>query len=146
MAKGKGKKREANDSQETATAARDHCIWSLDDEKKLVEYAVQHHAKGGDGMNFTKSFWVSAATEMATCPCPEDAPKTPEACQSKWTWIKKMYQVVDKIANHASGLSFHSELGANITAESETMWVGFVKHNLSVKPLRNKGWAHNEVL
>ncbi|KAG1818605.1 uncharacterized protein BJ212DRAFT_1209346, partial [Suillus subaureus] len=102
--------------------------------------------KGGDGMNFTKSFWVSAAAEMATHPCPKGTSKTPEACQSKWTWIKKMYQVVNKIASHASGPSFHSELGANITTESETMWVDFVKHNPSVKPLRNKGWAHYEAL
>ncbi|KAG2102319.1 hypothetical protein BD769DRAFT_1676644 [Suillus cothurnatus] len=139
MTKGKDKKKAATDSQETATPAKDHCIWSLDDERKLVEYTVQHHAKGGDGMNFTKSFWVGAAAEMATCPCPEGAPKTPEACQSKWTRIKKMYQVVDKIASHASGLSFHLELGANISEESDY-------HNPSVKPLRNKGWSHYKAL
>jgi hypothetical protein len=61
MTKGKGKKKAATDSQETATPAKDCCIWSLDDKRKLVEYAVQHHAKGGNGMNFTKSFWVGAA-------------------------------------------------------------------------------------
>ncbi|KAG2115539.1 hypothetical protein BD769DRAFT_1673064 [Suillus cothurnatus] len=125
---------------------RNHCIWSLDDKRKLVEYAVQHHAKGGDGMNFTKSFWVGATAEMATHPCPEGAPKTPEACQSKWTRIKKMYQVVNKIASHALGLSFHLELGANISEESEIMWADFIKHNPSAKPLRNKGWSHYEVL
>ncbi|KAG1777163.1 hypothetical protein EV702DRAFT_1197482 [Suillus placidus] len=146
MTKGKGKKKAAADSQETITAAKDRCIWSLDDERKLMEYAVQHHAKGGNGMNFTKSFWVGAAAEMATRPCPEGAPKTPEACQSKWTRIRKMYQVVDKIASHASGLSFHPELGANISEESETMWADFIKHNPSAKPLRNKGWSHYEAL
>jgi hypothetical protein len=41
--------------------------------------------------------------------------------------IKKMYQVVDKIASHASGLSFHLELGANISEESEIMWADFIK-------------------
>jgi hypothetical protein len=41
--------------------------------------------------------------------------------------IKKMYQVVDKIASHALGLSFHLELGANISEESEIMWADFIK-------------------
>jgi hypothetical protein len=31
-----------------------------------------------------------------------------------------MYQVVNKIASHASGLLFHPELGVNISEESET--------------------------
>jgi hypothetical protein len=94
MTKGKGKKKAATDSQETATPAKDRCIWSLDDERKLVEYAVQHHTKGGDGMNFTKSFWVGAAAEMATCPCPEGAPKTPKACQSKWTRVSTIVVLI----------------------------------------------------
>jgi hypothetical protein len=94
MTKGKGKKKAATDSQETITPAKDCCIWSLDDERKLVEYAVQHHAKGGDGMNFTKLFWVGATAEMATCPCPEGARKTPEACQSKWTWVSTIVVLI----------------------------------------------------
>jgi hypothetical protein len=44
MLKGKGKKKAATDSQKTTAAAKDRCIWSLDDEKKLMEYAVQHQA------------------------------------------------------------------------------------------------------
>ncbi|KAG2355587.1 hypothetical protein BDR07DRAFT_1302992, partial [Suillus spraguei] len=127
-------------------------VWSVEDERKLVEYAVQYSAKGGDGMNFTKSFWIGAATEMATHSCPDSAPKTPEACQSKWAWVnKKMYQVVDKISS-ASGLSFGPDLEANISKESETMWADFIKilyhlsHNPLVKPLKNKGWPHYEML
>jgi hypothetical protein len=50
MPKGKGKKKAATDSQ------KNYCIWSLDDEKKLMEYAVQHQAKRGDDINFTESF------------------------------------------------------------------------------------------
>jgi hypothetical protein len=94
MTKGKGKKKAATDSQETTTPAKDRCIWSLDDERKLVEYAVRHHTKGGDGMNFTKSFWVGAAAEMATHPCPKGAPKTPEACQSKWTRVSTIVVLI----------------------------------------------------
>ena len=90
MAKGKGKKRAATDSQEPTIAAKDRCVWSPDDVTKLVEYVVQHHAKGGDGVNFTRPFWVGAAAEMATCPCPDSAPKTPDACQSKWSRVSIM--------------------------------------------------------
>jgi hypothetical protein len=46
-----------------------------------------------------------------------------------------MYQVVDKIASHASGLSFHPELGANISEESETMWADFIKVFFHLFPL-----------
>ncbi|KAG1848015.1 hypothetical protein F4604DRAFT_1974037 [Suillus subluteus] len=121
MPKGKGKKRAATDSQEAATAAKDCCIWSLDDEKKIVEYAVLQKAKGGDGMNFTKSFWITAAAEMATRPCPDD---------------KKDVSV---------GLLFNPDLGANIGEESETMWADFIKHNPKAKPLKNKGWPRSLV-
>jgi hypothetical protein len=94
MIKGNGKKKAATDSQETATPAKNCCIWSLDDERKLMEYAVQHHAKGGNGMNLTKLFWVGATAEMATHPCPEGTPKTPKACQSKWTQISTIVVLI----------------------------------------------------
>ncbi|KAG2365177.1 hypothetical protein BDR07DRAFT_1258698, partial [Suillus spraguei] len=59
--------------------------------------------------------------------------------------IKKMYQVADKISS-ASGLLFNLDLGANISEESETMWAVFIKHNPLVRPLKNKGWPHYEML
>src|SRR6267154_3201061 len=59
MAKGKGKKRAATDSQEPTIAAKDRCVWSPDDVMKLVEYVVQHHAKGGDGVNLGNVMGIS---------------------------------------------------------------------------------------
>ncbi|KAG2031516.1 hypothetical protein BDR03DRAFT_826279, partial [Suillus americanus] len=108
--------------------------WSESDEMVLINYIITNKSKGGDGLNFNKTFWNDAHTEMVQQPVLQGAPKTAEACQSKW-WllavlistfqICKVYQVIHKIAN-ASGISYSAELGANIGCESEMIWADYV--------------------
>ncbi|KAG1812531.1 uncharacterized protein BJ212DRAFT_1276369 [Suillus subaureus] len=104
-----------------------HCIWTQADESALIAYITTHQAKGGNGMNFDKSFWVATAAEMANKGTPGvGAPKSPDACHQKWGRLCKFFKVVDKIAN-SSGISYTREKGMNITAKSETIWVDLLK-------------------
>lgn len=68
------------------TEPKDRCIWTEEDEVVLIEYITAHCSKGGDGLNFDKTFWTAAATEMAKHAC-SGANKTALACQSKWGWV-----------------------------------------------------------
>jgi hypothetical protein len=65
------------------TEPRDRCIWTEEDEAVLIEYITANRSKGGDGMNFDKTFWAAAAAEMTNHVC-SGANKTAAACQSKW--------------------------------------------------------------
>jgi hypothetical protein len=53
------------------------------DEIRLIQYIAAHRAKGGEYMNFDKSFWIDAATEMAS----QGTPTTVPACQSRWAQV-----------------------------------------------------------
>lgn len=70
-----------------ATESKDRCIWTEADETLLIEYITANRPKGGDGMNFDKTFWVSIADSMANHAF-SGAPKTPIACQSKWARVR----------------------------------------------------------
>ncbi|KAG1798390.1 uncharacterized protein BJ212DRAFT_1288859, partial [Suillus subaureus] len=121
-------------------------VWSLADETRLVDYIVDEHSKGGNGINFMKTFWTNAALHMAAGPVPEGAPKTCDSCQSKWALIQKMYKVVDKM-NDALGLSYDMEKGANIDDGGETMWADYISVcNPDVRAFKNKGWPHFQKL
>jgi hypothetical protein len=64
----------------------ERCFWTLADEKHLITYIENNRAKGSDGLNFDKAFWVQAATNMVqstTC----GAVKTGDACSSKWARV-----------------------------------------------------------
>jgi hypothetical protein len=64
-------------SQET-----ERCFWTPADERHLITYIENNRAKGSDGLNFDKAFWVQAAANMlqsTTC----GAVKTGDACSSK---------------------------------------------------------------
>jgi len=65
------------------TESKDRCVWTEGDETALIEYITANRSKGGDGMNFDKSFWVAAAAEMVkhTSLGPT---KTALVCKSKW--------------------------------------------------------------
>ncbi|KAG1799169.1 uncharacterized protein BJ212DRAFT_1288241, partial [Suillus subaureus] len=126
---------------------KDCCIWSLADKTRLIDYIIECHSRGGDGMNFNKTFWTNAAIHMVAFQTDQAALKTADSCQSKWGCIRKMYKVVNKISN-ASGLSFNIKKGANIGDGGESVWVDYVLvcKNPEAKSLKTKGWLHYEKL
>ncbi|KAG1766095.1 hypothetical protein EDD22DRAFT_774377, partial [Suillus occidentalis] len=85
-------------------------------------------AKAGDGMNFNRTFWVTAAEAVASgcTEGPHGAEKSLEACSTKWLHLHKLYQVVNKIA-HSSGIAYSLMHRANISDESETIWADIIK-------------------
>ncbi|KAG2145912.1 hypothetical protein DEU56DRAFT_731938, partial [Suillus clintonianus] len=99
--------------------------WSTADELRLLDYVTTHKAKGGDGLNFDKTFWTQAASDVAHTTT-SSAVKTAEACQQKWARMHATYSVVNWVANF-SVISWSNETGANITPESESVWADLVK-------------------
>ncbi|KAG2752766.1 hypothetical protein P692DRAFT_20658289, partial [Suillus brevipes Sb2] len=75
-------------------------FWTLADERHLITYIENNHAKGGDGLNFDKAFWVQAAANMVqstTC----GAVKTGDAYSSKWARLRATYNIVDRVAQYS---------------------------------------------
>ncbi|KAG1818102.1 uncharacterized protein BJ212DRAFT_1249184, partial [Suillus subaureus] len=121
-------------------------VWLLADETRLVDYIVDKHSKGGDGMNFMKTFWTNTTLHMVAGPVPKGAPKTYNSCQSKWALILKMYKVINKM-NDTSGLLYNMEKGANIDDGGETMRADYISVcNPDVRAFKNKGWPHFQKL
>ncbi|KAG1740916.1 hypothetical protein EDB19DRAFT_1908235 [Suillus lakei] len=55
-----------------------------------------HQVKGGDGMNFDKTFWVAAAAELAAESTGIGTAKSADTCYQKWGQPCKRFKVVDK--------------------------------------------------
>ncbi|KAG1801830.1 hypothetical protein EV424DRAFT_1585945 [Suillus variegatus] len=138
-------KKSAPECQDPET--KDRCFWTLDDETHLIQYIATHRAKGGNGMNFDKTFWTSASNETSKHTT-QGAPKTIDACQLKWVRLRSTFGVVDSIATY-SGWEYSLEHGANITAESEMVWTDYMgssKAPITARKFKNKGWPHYEAM
>ncbi|KAG2347654.1 hypothetical protein BDR05DRAFT_876512 [Suillus weaverae] len=121
------KKRATDEKKHAGSTAQEveRCHWSSADESCLLNYVTTHKAKGGDGLNFDKTFWTQATIDVVHTTT-SGAMKTAEACHQKWARMRATFHVVDCVANF-SGISWSSELGANITPESESVWTDLIK-------------------
>ncbi|KAG2743350.1 hypothetical protein P692DRAFT_20686376, partial [Suillus brevipes Sb2] len=117
------------------------------DETALIVHTSTHQVKAKDRMNFDRTFWVTAAEAVASV-CTEGsygAEKSPEAYSTMWSCLRKLYQVVNKIA-HSSSIAYSPMHGANISNESETIWADIIKNFPKVKAFRLKGWPHYDTM
>ncbi|KAG2030358.1 hypothetical protein BDR03DRAFT_878504 [Suillus americanus] len=114
------KKRAGSAAQETK-----RCHWSSTDELWLLDYITTHKARGGDGLNFDKTFWAQAALDVVHTTT-ISAVKTADACQQKWTRICHTFSIVNHVAKFL-GIAWSNECGANIMPESELVWTDLVK-------------------
>ncbi|KAJ3019578.1 hypothetical protein NUW54_g44 [Trametes sanguinea] len=116
--------------------------WSEDDEKALINYlATKGKAAAADGANYRKPVWEAAARHLAKLPC-KGAPKTWQVCKNKWSRLKKAYWAVFDLKNNASGMAYDDEKGADITDETEEIWVAYVKSHPDASPFKNKGFVY----
>ncbi|KAG2050115.1 hypothetical protein BDR06DRAFT_974769 [Suillus hirtellus] len=107
-------------------------IWSLNDETWLIQHISTHRTKGGEGLNFDKTFWATASAVMAADQSMQGHVKTSEACQSK-------------LANYFR-INFSLKHGANIMEASESVWTDLVKSISQAKQYKNKGWLYYDIL
>ncbi|KAG1721613.1 hypothetical protein EDB19DRAFT_1917222 [Suillus lakei] len=134
-------KKKATDEKKSAGPAgqeTERCNWTDADESHLIEYITTHQAKGGDGLNFDKTFWAQATIDVAHTTS-GGVVKSPVACHQKWKRMCTTFHVVDQIANF-SGISWNNKCGANITPESESVWADLTKEVPLAKPFKKKGW------
>ncbi|KAG0708669.1 hypothetical protein DFH29DRAFT_994088 [Suillus ampliporus] len=130
MAKGK---RKSTQIDEPIEIKESHCVWSLADETTLIAHISGQRAKGGDGMNFDRTFWVAAAAELAAKGTGVGAAKSPDACHQKWGWadpqVKSIKNVgwehyealVEFLPSHISTWTgFHKSLDVNANTSTTT--------------------------
>ncbi|KAG1908674.1 uncharacterized protein F5891DRAFT_1180214 [Suillus fuscotomentosus] len=132
-------------AREIIPETKEHTIWSLNDESWLIQHISTHRTKGGEGLNFDKTFWAATSAAMAADQSMQGCVKTSEACQSKWSQIHRTFNVVDRLANY-SRIDFSLEHSANITEASESVWTDLVKSIPQAKQYKNKGWPHYDTL
>ncbi|KAL4064219.1 hypothetical protein V8B97DRAFT_1988291 [Scleroderma yunnanense] len=113
--------------------------WTDGDIDTLLDLVIAHKALAGEGMNFKAIFWNTVSTTLANPT--KGGPKTAKVCKEKWKRLRKMFDVVDHIAN-TSGFAYSLQSGANISLEHEAMWNEFTKKYKDASPFCNKGWLH----
>ncbi|KAG1871815.1 hypothetical protein DFJ58DRAFT_652380 [Suillus subalutaceus] len=91
----------------------------------MIECIGTHKAKGGDGVNFDRTFWGLVAQEMASCTT-IGAVKPADACSQKWGRLRSTFHVVDRVVRY-SGIAWSTEHGADITPASEMVWADLVR-------------------
>lgn len=65
------------------TTGPDRSIWTTEDETRLVQFLLDHHAEAGDGANFKMSLWNAAGEELSKH-VTKGGLKTGTACKGKW--------------------------------------------------------------
>ncbi|KAF8214656.1 hypothetical protein K438DRAFT_2008884 [Mycena galopus ATCC 62051] len=93
-----------------------------EDEKKLIEYLLEHRAEAGDGTNFKATTFRGAATHLLR----------------DWGFVHHIKSL--------SGFSWSDEHGANISAASQGTWDAWVAVNPKAARFRNKGWPFYDLL
>ncbi|KAJ7622595.1 hypothetical protein DFH06DRAFT_1482076 [Mycena polygramma] len=118
-----------------------NAYWSLRNENKFLLHLIAHKPAAGDGINFTKTVYVSAAVAVNEDSLERGAPKNWEACKSKFQKLRGLFTVICEIIGN-SGWAWDDKRGACIDASSTGVWDAFVKHRPLAKPFRNEGWVH----
>jgi len=99
---------------------KEQCVWTLDDESWLIQYITMHRAKGGEGLNFDKTFWITVASAMAKN-SKQGPAKTSEACQSKWARVSTVSIPISGVLNDEPSDPFNFQHRRQI---SQLFWHG----------------------
>ncbi|KAJ7047967.1 hypothetical protein C8F04DRAFT_914258, partial [Mycena alexandri] len=118
--------------------------WTEADEKALIEHLIDNLDKAGDGKNFKKPVFTSAAAALNLIRT-EGGPKTFRACQNKYSLLRKFQGFVDVIMG-ISGWHWDPKKGVNVTEAMEGSWDAWVAKNKQASRFRNKGWPHYDRL
>src|SRR5713226_9258109 len=76
---------------------RAQCDLTLVDEKKLIEFLVDHRSQAGDAAAFEPAVWNAAARHIKQYTT-KGAPKAAGSCSSKWTRVRLIYCLHNSIS------------------------------------------------
>ena len=68
--------------QLTAPTETKHSLWSIQEERELIDFLSNHKAEAGDGVNFKQAIWTQAAAYMSTLH--PNVTFGTNQCSSKW--------------------------------------------------------------
>ncbi|KAJ7021324.1 hypothetical protein C8F04DRAFT_972992, partial [Mycena alexandri] len=86
--------------------------WTTADEKAFIEHLIENISKAGDGGNFKKPVYTSAAVALNLIRT-EGGPKTSRSCATKYTMLRKFQGFVEIIMG-ISGWHWDPEKGVNV--------------------------------
>ncbi|KAJ7932029.1 hypothetical protein B0H13DRAFT_1526525, partial [Mycena leptocephala] len=118
--------------------------WLQPDEKKLIEYLVEHQAAAGDGTDF-KAFTFRGAAIHVNSTRTKGGPNSGKSCEQKYRALRRDWGFVNHIKG-VSGFSWSDEHGANISAASQGAWDALVAVNPKAARFRSKGWPFYNLL
>ncbi|KAF7349971.1 hypothetical protein MVEN_01298300 [Mycena venus] len=112
--------------------------WLVADEKRFIEYLIEHVAEAGDNKNFKASTFRGAADHLELTRT-RGGPKTAKSCEQKYRTLRKLWGLVDIIMG-VSGWSWSEKDGVKVTPAMQSSWDDWVRVNTDAKRFRNKGW------
>ncbi|KAF7345661.1 hypothetical protein MVEN_01585700 [Mycena venus] len=118
--------------------------WLVADEKRFIEYLIEHVAEAGDNKNFKASTFRGAADHLELTHT-RGGPKTAKSCEQKYRTLRKLWGLVDIIMG-VSGWSWSEKDGIKVTPAMQSSWDDWVRVNVDAKRFRNKGWSFYDLM
>ncbi|KAJ6550061.1 hypothetical protein B0H19DRAFT_951966 [Mycena capillaripes] len=119
-------------------------VWLVPDEKRFIEYLVDHVAEAGDNKNFKATTFRGAASHLELTRT-RGGPKTAKSCEQKYRTLRKLWGLVDIIIG-ISGWSWSDTEGVKVTPATQSSWDDWVRVNPDAKRFRNKGWPFYDLM
>ncbi|KAF7358447.1 hypothetical protein MVEN_00895200 [Mycena venus] len=118
--------------------------WLVADEKRFIEYLIEHVTEAGDNKNFKASTFRGAADHLELTRT-RGGPKTAKSCEQKYCTLQKLWGLVNIIMG-VSGWSWSDKDGIKVTLAMESSWDDWVRVNADVKRFHNKGWLFYDLM
>ncbi|THU87690.1 hypothetical protein K435DRAFT_624793, partial [Dendrothele bispora CBS 962.96] len=124
-----------------------NCIWTLLDIIELCNFLVPHLPAWGDRRKFKAGVYGDAA-DYLNARIIAGREKKKEGVRSKISDLLAIFDAVEHLKNHVSGIHWDDERGANITTpDEERMWETIVLSKPDCSPFKNSGWeVYDDVL
>ncbi|KAF8580565.1 hypothetical protein K439DRAFT_1619678 [Ramaria rubella] len=127
----------------TAASVVKDAQWPHADIVAFLDFLIDYKSEAGDGMSFKGTLWTRAAAHMVDHTS-EGGVKTANACRSKWTQLKEVYQHVTALKN-ISGLTYHDNTGINCCGAESTWKVYAQAHPKTAKYGKHR-FPHHDTL
>ncbi|KAJ3742459.1 hypothetical protein DFH05DRAFT_1461558 [Lentinula detonsa] len=118
--------------------------WNIAETKRLLDFLFERRSEAGEGFSFKLKTFNAASDHLATVPPARGGAKDGKSCQSKYTWLKGVNDIIQKIKDHTGWGPWSDEHGAGITPLTSDSWDKFIAHYPKAKPFRNDGWPFLE--
>ncbi|KAJ7751617.1 hypothetical protein B0H16DRAFT_1419396 [Mycena metata] len=133
-------KKVEKENEAPAASEKKRCRWDAPSDAALVGQLLAEKAAGNqtDNAGWHSAAWTSCARAVkGTEKKSGGAPKTAEACQTRWGSLKAQFQLVKSLRNK-SGWGW-DDVEKHVVV-SDDVWNAYLEINAKIHPWRNKGF------